>query len=104
MLVYKSGQETRAALHSNATFSRLAEKLDILAVDREVLDALTQRTFGEGSSAPLKTHPQVKATGDLFETCIGAYFLEQGFEQLFEWVAELYAPLIATAKQTYLEK
>ncbi|KAI0695141.1 ribonuclease III domain-containing protein [Cytidiella melzeri] len=95
--------ETRAALHSNATFSRLAEKLDILGVSRNVLDALTRRTFGEGSSAPLKTRSEIKATGDLFETVIGAYYLEHGFERLCEWVAELYAPLITTAQKAYLE-
>ncbi|RPD82447.1 hypothetical protein L226DRAFT_528611 [Lentinus tigrinus ALCF2SS1-7] len=37
----------RAVLHSNATFSSLAEKLDIMAVSNRVLQALTKRTFGE---------------------------------------------------------
>ncbi|KAI0094803.1 hypothetical protein BDY19DRAFT_914696 [Irpex rosettiformis] len=94
---------TRAVLHSNATFSRLAEKFDILAVSRKVLDALTVRTFGLGSNAPEKTKGEIKATGDLFETVIGAYYLEHGFECLSQWVGELYAPLIATAKQAFLD-
>ncbi|KAI0348540.1 ribonuclease III [Trametopsis cervina] len=95
--------DVRAALHSNATFSRLAEKLDILAVSRKVLDALTRRTFGEGSSAPSKSRGQIKATADLFETVIGAYYMEQGFERLCQWVAELYAPLISVGKRAFLD-
>ena len=102
--VYTISQAARAVLHSNATFSRLAEKFDILAVSRVVLDALTVRTFGEGSSAPEKSRQQIKATGDLFETVIGAYYLERGFESLSKWVGELYAPLIETAEQVYRDK
>ncbi|KAH8099409.1 ribonuclease III domain-containing protein [Cristinia sonorae] len=92
----------RAALHSNATFSKLAEKLDVLAVSSTVLRALTAKTFGEGSAAPSKLRPQVKRTADLFETVIAAYYMESGFEPLNDWVADLYAPLIAAARKTYL--
>ncbi|KAF9822101.1 hypothetical protein IEO21_00095 [Rhodonia placenta] len=94
----------RAALHSNATFSHLAEKLDILAVSSSVLRALTIRNFGEAAAAPiLKTKPEIKATADLFETVIGAYYLERGFEALCEWVKEIYRPLIIVAQKTYIE-
>ncbi|THH00937.1 hypothetical protein EW026_g1654 [Hermanssonia centrifuga] len=93
----------RSALHSNATFSRLAEKLDIFAVSGKVLTALTAKTFGEGTSAPFKSWPQVKATADLFETVIAVYYMERGFETLCDWVNELYRPLILVAKQAYLE-
>ncbi|KAL6309881.1 ribonuclease III domain-containing protein [Sparassis latifolia] len=91
----------RAALHSNATFSHLAERLDILAVNSSVLEALTYRTFGEGTSAPSKSRTQIKATADLFETLIGAYYLDRGFEALCDWVRDLYTPLIVTAKETF---
>ncbi|TCD69903.1 hypothetical protein EIP91_005727 [Steccherinum ochraceum] len=91
----------RSALHSNATFSKLAEKLDILAVSSVVLNALTQRTFGEGSKVHPKQRPQVKATADLFETVIGAYYLECGFESLCNWVTELYEPLITAGKKVF---
>lgn len=46
----------------------------------------------------------MKATGDLFETVIGAYYLERGFESLSEWVGELFAPLIATAREAYMNR
>ncbi|KAH9950427.1 hypothetical protein B0H21DRAFT_723340 [Amylocystis lapponica] len=88
--------QVRNALHSNATFSYLAEKLDILAVSGTVLRALTIRTFGE-------VRPQVKATADLFETVIGAYYLEVGFEPLCDWVREIYTPLIKVAENSFLK-
>ncbi|CDO75472.1 hypothetical protein BN946_scf184935.g8 [Trametes cinnabarina] len=68
--------------------------LDIMAVSSTVLKALTRKTFGEGTAAPHKTRPQIKATADLFETVIGAYYLDHGFEALYEWVKEIYTPLI----------
>lgn len=92
----------RAALHSNQTFSRLAEKLDILAVSSHVLKVLTAKTFGEGTSAPSKSRGQVKATADLFETIIGTYFNEAGFEALCEWTKSLYKTLILAAKKAYM--
>ncbi|KAI0698419.1 ribonuclease III [Cerioporus squamosus] len=91
----------RAVLHSNATFSLLAEKLDIMAVSDRVLQALTQRTFGEGALAPSKTKPQVKTTADMFETIIGAYYFDNGFEALYHWVLEIYAPLIKVVAETF---
>lgn len=81
----------------------MAEKLDIFAVNDSVLKALTAKTFGEGAKAPSKSRPQIKATADLFETVIGAYYLESGFESLCDWVDELYKPLVAAAKKCYLE-
>ena len=81
-------------MHSNATFSALAEKLDIMAVNSTILQALTRRTFGEGKLAPSKTRPQIKATADLFETVVGAYYIDCGFEALCEWVEEIYTPLV----------
>ncbi|KAI8990538.1 ribonuclease III domain-containing protein [Trametes punicea] len=91
----------RAALHSNMTFAMLAEKLDIMAVSNTVLEALTRKTFGEGTAAPVKSRPQIKATADLFETVIGAYYLDHGFEALYEWVREIYTPLIKTAADAF---
>ena len=79
----------------------MAEKLDVFAVSSVVLKALTARTFGEGSFAGPKERPQVKRTADLFETVIGAYYLESGFESLSEWVGDIYAPLIAAARKCY---
>ena len=101
IIVYTYGQEARAALHSNATFSRLAEKLDIMAVSNGVLQALTRRTFGQGTLAPNKSRPEVKATADLFETVIGAYYLDYGFEALYHWVEEIYTPLITAVVETF---
>ena len=91
----------RAALHSNKTFAMLAEKLDIMAVSSTVLKALTRKTFGEGTAAPHKSRPQIKATADLFETVIGAYYLDHGFEALYEWVKEIYTPLINATVHTF---
>jgi len=94
----------RSVLHSNATFSHIAERLDIYAVSSTVLRALTMRNFGEGATAPMiKSKPEIKATADLFETVIGAYYLESGFEALCDWMREMYKPLIAAAKRTFYE-
>lgn len=95
-------QVLRAALHSNATFAKLAEKLDVLAVSSVVLNALTAKTFGEGSSACPKERFEVKRTADLFETVIGSYYLECGFERLYDWVQDLYYPLIEAARKHYV--
>ena len=59
-------------------------------------------TFGDGAKAPSKSRGEMKTTADLFETVIGAYYLESGFERLCEWVNELYKPLIVIARDTYL--
>ncbi|KAI0651961.1 ribonuclease III domain-containing protein [Trametes meyenii] len=91
----------RAALHSNRTFAMLAEKLDIMAVSNSVLKALTRKTFGEGVSTTSKTKPQIKATADLFETVIGAYYMDHGFEMLYQWVRDIYTPLIKAAADTF---
>ncbi|PCH33729.1 hypothetical protein WOLCODRAFT_135284 [Wolfiporia cocos MD-104 SS10] len=92
----------RAALHSNMTFSRLAQKLDILGVNEPVMQALTVRTFGEGAAAPVfRTKVEWKPTADFFETVIGAYYMQSGFEALCNWVIDLYRPLIAVAKRAF---
>lgn len=89
-------------MHSNAVHSRVAEKLDILAVPDVVLRYLSKKDFGEGVSAPAsKAKPQVKATADLFETVLGAYSFENGFDSLCGWVGDLYAPLISSAKKAF---
>ncbi|KAI0669788.1 hypothetical protein C8Q78DRAFT_1037827 [Trametes maxima] len=93
----------RSALHSNMTFAMLAEKLDIMAVSNPVLKALTRKTFGEGVSTTSKTKPQIKATADLFETVIGAYYLDHGFEMLYQWVRGIYTPLIKAAADTFYQ-
>ena len=72
-----------------------------MAVSSSVLQALTRRTFGEGALAPNKSRPQVKATADLFETVIGAYYLDNGFEALYAWVEEIYTPLIKAVADTF---
>ncbi|KAI0361499.1 hypothetical protein OH77DRAFT_433562 [Trametes cingulata] len=97
----RSRQCIRGALHSNMTFAMLAEKLDIMAVSSTVLSALTRKTFGEGTAAPVKSRPQIKATADLFETVIGAYYLDYGFEALYAWVKEIYTPIIQAAATTF---
>ena len=82
--------------------SLVAEKLDILAVPDVVLKYLSGLDFGEGVSAPTtKSGHRVKATADLFETVLGAYYFENGFGSLCEWVGKLYAPLITSAKQAF---
>ncbi len=69
-----------------------------------VLKALTAKSFGEGSSARIsKDKREVKATADLLETVIGAYYLERGFEALNDWVRDIYHPLIEAAKRAYIE-
>ena len=94
----------RNALHSNVTFSRLAEKLDVLAVSSQVLQALTARTFGDGSLAPHKHVHGIKVTADLFETILGAYYLECGLEALYAWVVDLYRPLLHVGTQAFYDK
>lgn len=79
----------------------LAQKLDILAVSDTVLRALTRNTFGESTAAPAKSKSEVKATADLFETVIGAYYLDHGFEALYDWVKEIYDPLIKVTAKTF---
>ncbi|OBZ78605.1 Ribonuclease 3 [Grifola frondosa] len=91
----------RSALHSNATFAHLAKKLDILAVSSPVLKALTRKSFGEGEYA--QGSFRIKDTADLFETVVGAYYLECGFEALYDWMKDIYKPLIAVAKQKFIE-
>ncbi|KZT72804.1 hypothetical protein DAEQUDRAFT_663461 [Daedalea quercina L-15889] len=92
----------RAVLHSNAVFSRVAEKLDILAVPDMVLKYLSKKDFGEGASAPtFKPYTEVKATADLFETVLGAYYLERGFGALCNWVIGIYRPLIYVAEAAF---
>lgn len=93
----------RAALHSNATFSLLARKVDIMGVSKSVLTALTERTFGDGEAVLRGSKLQVKATADLFETVIGAYYLESGFEALSDWVAEMWKPLIQATRTLFLQ-
>lgn len=91
----------RSALQSNATFSRLAEKLDVFAVSGPVLNALTERTTGKGVRVPRKSRAQIKATADLFETVIAAYVMETRFEDLRRWVEGFYGPLISAGKRVY---
>ena len=80
----------------------MAEKLDILAVPDVVLKYLSRKDFGEGVSAPtVKPYTKVKATADLFETVLGAYYLERGFGALCNWVSDLYRPLISTAEAAF---
>ena len=104
MLIQTPPQCVRSVLHSNATFSLLAEKLDIMAVSDSVLQGLTGRTFGEGDNAPRKSRPEVKKTADLFETIIGAYHNERGFDALCVWVEELYTPLLKAVAETFYNK
>ncbi|PIL31847.1 hypothetical protein GSI_06551 [Ganoderma sinense ZZ0214-1] len=91
----------RGALNSNATFSRISEKMEFYCVSGMVLQGLTRRTFGEGTLAPLKSKGQVKLTADLFETIVAAYYWDSGFEALARWVGETYRPLIKAAADEY---
>ena len=82
-------------MHSNVTFSNIAEKFDILGVSSFVLKRLTVKQFGEVEKLDLfQSKKQIKSTADLFETVVGAYYLENGFEKLCDWVREIYRPLI----------
>jgi len=82
----------------------VAEKLDILAVPDVVLRALSRMDFGEGASASaVKSYTEVKATADLFETVLGAYYKEKGFTALCDWVADIYAPLVTVATKAFYE-
>lgn len=96
-----SDQCLRGALNSNATFSRISEKMEFYCVSSMVLQGLTRRTFGEGTLAPLKSKGQVKLTADLFETIVAAYYWDSGFEALAKWVGETYRPLIRAAADGY---
>lgn len=80
----------------------MAEKLDILAVPDVVLRYLSGLDFGEGALAPAaKARQKIKATADLFETVLGAYYMENGFGSLCDWVGDLYTPLISSAKKAF---
>ena len=72
-----------------------------MAVSNTIMQALTMRTFGLGRLAPCKSRPAIKATADLFETVIGAYYLECGFEALYAWVEEMYTPLVKVVADTF---
>ncbi|KAL4242213.1 hypothetical protein ABKN59_001923 [Abortiporus biennis] len=93
----------RGALHSNVTFSCLAEKLDILAVSDTIMRALTRRKFGEGIFEASKIKRTAKPIADLFEVIIAAYYFERGFEPLNAWVNELYRPLIDIAHRAFIQ-
>ena len=67
-------------LHSNRTFSHLAHKMRIVY-------------SGEDT----------KNIGDLFETIVGAYYTEKGFEALHAWASPVYAPLIRAASIAFDE-
>lgn len=75
-----------------------------MAVNSTILRALTKRTFGEGKLAGNKSKSQIKATADLFETVVGAYYFECGFEALCKWVGEIYTPLVEAGTVTFLEQ
>lgn len=97
-------QTTNSALRSNLTFACLLEKLDLLAVDKTVMDALNRRTFGNTHASSSKSLKQTKSTADFFEAVMGAFYLESGFEATCEWVAKVYEPLINASSQVYKSK
>ncbi|CAL1695592.1 unnamed protein product [Somion occarium] len=88
------------ALWSNETFCKLAETLDIYTFSPDVLYALDRRTFGTGGIL-YKDHSQIKHTADLFETILGAYYLQSGFEAFYSWVERTFIPLIYMAEDAY---
>lgn len=87
-------------MHSNVTFSNIAESLDILAVSKLALEKLSGRNFGEGPSM-LKSWSDIKITADFFETMIAAYYLETDYNHLYDWVKKIWIPLIHTAAQAF---
>ena len=61
--------------------------------------------YGEGLASFRRLQEEIlKVSADLFETMIGAYYLEWGYEALLLWVQELYRPLIAVARRAYYDK
>ena len=43
----------------------------------------------------LTTSGQTKTIGDVFETIVGAYYTEKGFDALYQWTKRTYEPIIA---------
>jgi dsRNA-specific ribonuclease len=49
----------------------------------------------------IKISADTKSIGDVFETMIGAYFTEKGFEALHEWVKRSFESLIDAAAAAF---
>ena len=43
----------------------------------------------------------MKTIGDIFETLMGAYYTEKGFDALYEWTRRAYEPIITAAIKAY---
>ncbi|KAJ3552253.1 hypothetical protein NM688_g4250 [Phlebia brevispora] len=69
--------EIRSALHRNLAFCHLANRMG------------------------LTTSGSTKSIGDVFETLMGAYFLEKGFQSLYEWTRRTFEPIIMAAYEAY---
>jgi hypothetical protein len=75
-------QTLRAALNANATFTHFMIHVGAFEGDS------TGRT---------------KVAADAFETVIGSYYIERGFDALCTWVADMLKPLIAVAAKASLD-
>ena len=49
---------------------------------------------------PSQSH-STKAAADSFEVIVAALYLERGFADVYAWVQEQYAPLVAAARVSY---
>ena len=67
-------------LHANRTFCYLAQKMKI--------------EYGGADT---------KNIGDVFETIVGAYYTEKGFEAVHEWAMRVYEPLVHEANTAFDE-
>lgn len=51
----------------------------------------------------IRSGENAKTVGDVFETIIGAYFTEKGFEAVHIWATRVYEPLIRAANIAFDE-
>ena len=49
----------------------------------------------------LTTTGHTKSIGDVFETLMGAYYTEKGFNGLYEWTRRTYEPVLLAAINAY---
>lgn len=49
---------------------------------------------------PSQSH-STKAVADSFEVIVAALYMERGFPDVYAWVQEQYAPLVAVARESY---
>lgn len=105
-LTQECTQTLTQALTTNLTFYHLLEK-------PTTYTAGCQSIYGkhgevEMTSRPVTRFTQVSRTtykpgGDKFESVLGAFYLERGFEELQKWIIALFDPLITAAYREYTD-